>query len=152
MSRRIYDLHLPQLPEPGFLLEITMNNNKPAKQDNGSHYRYTYRVPVSSFNAECGELTIRLDPFRIASIYGITSFPQLTVLKKILCTGNRGAKSLRTDIDDCICALERWKELLDEDALLDKVKSLSKQAAGGMPPIDQSLIQWLDGKETFNGE
>ncbi len=74
-----------------------------AKPDAGAHYRFQYKG-------------INLDPFRISAIYGITNFAQLTVLKKVLCAGNRGYKDTVQDIDDCICALERWKEMLAEDA------------------------------------
>lgn len=86
--------------------------------DPGAHYRYSYKG-------------VNLDPFRIAQIYSITNFAQLTVLKKILCTGNRGYKELDQDIDDCICALQRWKEMRAEDtAQMEKVNSQVPAASG----------------------
>ena len=72
------------------------------KEDQGLHYRYVYKK-------------INLDPFRIAMIYGMTSFALMTVLKKILCAGMRGSKDYKQDIKDCITALERELELIKED-------------------------------------
>ena len=70
--------------------------------DTGKHYRFKYKG-------------IKLDPFRIAKIYGMESFALMTVLKKILCAGNRGNKDYKADIIDCITALKRELELIEED-------------------------------------
>lgn len=70
--------------------------------DQGAHYRYTYKG-------------INLDPARIQLIYGATHPLQGSIIKKALCAGNRGHKSLITDLDDIICAAQRWKEMLEED-------------------------------------
>lgn len=72
------------------------------KKDVGSHYRYEYKK-------------IKLDPARIAKVYGATHPMQFTALKKILCAGNRGYKDRLQDIDDVIGAMERWKEMIAED-------------------------------------
>jgi len=73
-----------------------------AVPDTGKHYRFKYK-------------DIKLDPFRIAKIYGMESFALMTVLKKILCAGNRGGKDYKADIIDCITALKRELELIEED-------------------------------------
>jgi hypothetical protein len=72
------------------------------KQDAGAHYRIQYK----GFN---------LDPFRIAKIYGMTSFPMMTILKKVLCAGNRGHKNYEQDLKDIICAVQRELEMIKED-------------------------------------
>ncbi|MGZ4975753.1 MAG: hypothetical protein ACXV8O_01275 [Methylobacter sp.] len=59
-------------------MDFGMNKNGINSVDPGAHYRYTYKG-------------IKLDPFRIGQIYGITSLAMFTILKKCLCAGNRGA-------------------------------------------------------------
>lgn len=71
-------------------------------EDTGKHYRFEYQG-------------IKLDPFRIAQIYDMKSFALMTVLKKILCAGNRGHKNYKADILDCINALQRELEIIEED-------------------------------------
>ena len=72
------------------------------KEDAGKHYRFMYKG-------------IKLDPFRIASIYNMKSFAMMTILKKVLCAGNRGHKNYQQDLKDIICAAERELELIQED-------------------------------------
>lgn len=73
------------------------------KADPGAHYRFTYQG-------------IKLDPFRLAAIYGMTDMAYMTVLKKVLCAGKRGYKDEVQDIKDMISALNRKLEMLKEDA------------------------------------
>jgi hypothetical protein len=70
--------------------------------DPGQHYRYEYKG-------------IKLDPARIAKIYGMTSGMMFTVLKKCLCAGNRGHKDYRQDLLDMRNAIDREIEMIDED-------------------------------------
>ena len=70
--------------------------------DHGKHYRYEHKG-------------VKLDPFRIAKIYGMQSFAMMTILKKCLCAGDRGHKDYRQDLNDIICAAQRELEMLDED-------------------------------------
>lgn len=74
------------------------------KKDTGKHYRYVYKG-------------IKLDPARIQLIYNATHPLQGAIIKKALCAGNRGHKDLLQDLDDIICAAERWKEMLIEDGI-----------------------------------
>lgn len=85
--------------------EITLNelNDEPTIEDTGSHYRFEYKG-------------IKLDPFRISQIYGMTSFAMMTILKKCLCAGNRGHNSYREDLLDIINAAQREIEMIDEDS------------------------------------
>jgi hypothetical protein len=89
---------------------------KPAKEkDPGAHYRYEYKVKLKPEDIERGFVVVKLDPFRIASIYRMTDFALKTVLKKCLCAGNRGHKDFRQDLKDIINAAERRIEMLSED-------------------------------------
>jgi hypothetical protein len=108
-------------------LEAAENKGKPlgilqpqmgAKQealDQGAHYRYSYTVKLTEADKERGFVTINLDPFRIADIYGMTSFPLMTILKKCLCAGNRGHKDMAQDLKDIINAAQRKLQMLEED-------------------------------------
>jgi len=69
--------------------------------DAGIHYRKEYKG-------------VKLDPFRIAKIYGIDGV-QLTILKKVLATGNRGYKDNTQDYKDIINACSRALEMIEED-------------------------------------
>jgi hypothetical protein len=71
-------------------------------EDAGKHYRFSYKG-------------INLDPFRIAAIYNMKSFAMMTILKKVLCAGNRGHKDYKQDLKDIICAAQRELEMLNED-------------------------------------
>ncbi|MGZ5029038.1 MAG: hypothetical protein ACXWAT_00765 [Methylobacter sp.] len=75
----------------------------PEVKDPGAHYRYSYKG-------------IKLDPFRIAKIYGMTDFELMTILKKVLKAGERGHKDKRQDLRDIISAANRAIEIIDEDA------------------------------------
>ena len=70
--------------------------------DQGAHYRKEYKG-------------IKLDPARIAKVYDMSSPMLFTVLKKILRAGNGGYKDYRQDLLDCINALSREIEIMDED-------------------------------------
>lgn len=76
------------------------------ENDTGSHYRFVYRG-------------IKLDPARIVQIYGCDNLMAGTIVKKALCAGGRGRKSLIEDIDDIITAAQRWKEMVLEDEALE---------------------------------
>ncbi len=70
--------------------------------DHGKHYRFTYKG-------------IKFDPYRIFRLYGITDPAQQHAIKKLLRAG-KSVKSLDQDIDEAIQTLNRWKEMLAEDA------------------------------------
>jgi hypothetical protein len=84
-------------------------------QDPGIHYRYSRTVILTQNDIDRGSVTINLDPFRIADIYGMTNFALMTILKKCLCAGNRGHKGLVQDLRDIICAANRMLQMLEED-------------------------------------
>ena len=71
--------------------------------DAGLHYRKAYKG-------------IKLDPFRIAKVYNLNGV-QLTILKKVLVTGERGSKDEVQDYKDIINAASRAIEMIEEDLL-----------------------------------
>ena len=56
---------------------------------------------------------VKLDPYKIVELYGITSMPIAQALKKLLRCG-RKHKSLAQDVRDAITSLQRWEELQKE--------------------------------------
>ena len=65
---------------------------------------------------------IRMDPYRILDVWGITHPAQQHAIKKLLRAG-RGGKELRQDIAEVVESLERWLDMLGEDAeAVDKVR------------------------------
>jgi hypothetical protein len=69
--------------------------------DSGAHYRYEYKG-------------IKLDPYRILDVYGITSAPQQHAIKKLLRAGD-SVKGKEEDIKEVIDTLNRWLDMLAED-------------------------------------
>lgn len=94
------------------------------KNDTGKHYRREYNG-------------IKLDPARICKIYEVGCILQSAIVKKTLCAGSRGHKDLLKDIDDIICAAERWKEMVIED-----IPDFGR--------IDHTMIRTKDIDETIN--
>ena len=58
---------------------------------------------------------VRMDPYRIFSVYGIAHPAQQHAIKKLLRAG-QSIKTLDQDIDEAIDTLNRWKEMRAEDA------------------------------------
>lgn len=85
------------------------------KRDEGSHYRKYFRKRVTQEDLDRGYVDIQMDPFRIESIFPLTG-ALFTVLKKILVAGDRqSGKSYKRDVEDCVNALERELEIIEED-------------------------------------
>lgn len=57
---------------------------------------------------------IKLDPYRILAVYGITHPSHQHAVKKLLRAG-KSVKTLEQDIDETILSLQRWKEMIAED-------------------------------------
>ena len=77
----------------------------------GSHYKFSYKG-------------IKLDPYRILLVYGLSNPAQQHAIKKLLRLGT-SVKTLEEDLDDVIVTLTRWKEMLEEDAVESTVLSTS---------------------------
>jgi hypothetical protein len=58
---------------------------------------------------------VKLDPYRILSVYGITDPAIQHAIKKLLRLG-RGENDADTDVAEAIEALERWQEMQEEEA------------------------------------
>ena len=74
------------------------------------HYEYSFKG-------------IKLDPYRILSVYGITCPAQQHAIKKLLRAGN-SVKDLKQDIQEVIDTLKRKLEMIDEESiwLIDKLQ------------------------------
>lgn len=70
-------------------------------KDYGKHYRFSYRG-------------LKLDPYRVMSVYKITHPAHQHAIKKLLRVG-ASVKDLRQDIEETIVTLKRWLEMMDED-------------------------------------
>lgn len=68
------------------------------------HYQFTYKG-------------IKLDPYRILKVYGISDPAQQHAIKKLLRAGE-SVKSFKEDIKEVIVSLTRWLEMLEEDELV----------------------------------
>lgn len=56
-----------------------------------------------------------IDVYRVLQLFGITDPCEQHAVKKILCAGQRGAKSHEQDIREAIDSLNRRLEMIDED-------------------------------------
>jgi len=93
-----------QLNIPHNVLYPTANTAvNPAVKPNdlGKHYRYSYKG-------------IKLDPYRILSVYNVTCPAMQHAIKKLLRAGN-SIKDLQQDISEVILTLERKLEMIEED-------------------------------------
>lgn len=79
------------------------------KIDKGKHYRLAYRG-------------IKFDPARAGRIYEITDPMLFQAFKKIAFAGKRGHKDRISDIEDAVCALNRFLEIEKEDETLYTVE------------------------------
>ena len=70
-------------------------------EKSGAHYAFDFKG-------------VRIDPYRILEVYGISHPAQQHAIKKLLRAG-RSVKTLEADIDEVIATLERWKGMIGED-------------------------------------
>lgn len=84
------------------------------QEDTGAHYRYSHRAKVSQADADRGYVDVKLDPYRICSIYQVGGGPREHIVKK----GLRGLRKGDTElglIKQLRDALDRWEEMVKED-------------------------------------
>jgi len=72
-----------------------------AADDSGKHYRFEFQG-------------VKMDPYRILKVYGITDPAQQHAIKKLLRAG-RSVKSFRRDVEEVISTLNRLLEMLEEE-------------------------------------
>lgn len=56
---------------------------------------------------------VKMDPYRILDVYGISHPAQQHAIKKLLRAG-KSVKSLRQDVEEVQMTLTRWLEMMDE--------------------------------------
>ncbi len=76
-------------------------------EDTGKHYRKEFKG-------------VKLDPARIALIYGVSHPIEIAIIKKALRSGT-GHKTREQDIRDIMCSCERWIEMMKEDQEIIKL-------------------------------
>jgi hypothetical protein len=81
--------------------------------DQPKYYRFSFRG-------------VKLDPYRIIQVYGIVNPAQQHAIKKLLRAGE-SVKSLVQDIDEVILALNRWKEMLEEENIETRLNAVPKR-------------------------
>lgn len=94
-----------------------------AKCIDGSEYGYVPSVGIEAPTMhippklkspyDCTYKGIKLDPYRILEVYGITHPAQQHAIKKLLRAG-KSVKNLKTDIEEIIATLNRWLCMLEE--------------------------------------
>ncbi len=78
------------------------------------HYQYQYKIKLTLDERDSGEVTINLDPYRIADIYGIGGGAREQILKKALRWGGKNQTEEEV-IGEIINACERRLEMIKED-------------------------------------
>lgn len=57
-----------------------------------------------------------IDVYRVLELWGVTDPALQHAVKKLLCAGQRGAKSPDRDVQEAIDSCERWKAMQVENA------------------------------------
>jgi hypothetical protein len=70
-----------------------------------AHYRYSFKG-------------VKIDPYRIFRVYGITDPAQQHAIKKLLRAG-KSIKTIDQDIDEVVLTLQRWREMNEEDKAIE---------------------------------
>lgn len=110
------------------------------------HYQFTYKG-------------IKLDPYRILKIYGISDPAQQHAIKKLLRAGE-SVKPLKEDIKEVILSLTRWLEMLEEDSessneiIANSEEELDRTAAIEALRAGRRIttLDWPDGEYLFLGK
>jgi hypothetical protein len=92
-------------PDPEFLRCNHCGNQSRKERRNNPTPNY--------YNKEIGG--VRVDPYRLALIYGITDHALFHAWKKIMRAGNKPGNKKRKEIKEAVQALQRWLEIQDED-------------------------------------
>lgn len=61
-----------------------------------------------------------IDTYRVCELYGVSG-PIENAVKKLLCSGARGAKDQMQDLKEAIASINRKIEMLEEDAGYDAI-------------------------------
>lgn len=80
------------------------------EKDLGAHYNLEFKG-------------IRMDPYRVLSIYNKITHPAHQHAVKKLLRAGESVKSLRQDVEEVILTLQRWLAMMDEEAAAEKEKA-----------------------------
>lgn len=58
-----------------------------------------------------------VDVYRVLALYGVTDQAIGHAVKKLLCAGQRGAKSQMQDVQEAIDTLQRYQRMVAEDGM-----------------------------------
>jgi hypothetical protein len=78
---------------------------------------------------------VKLDPYRILEVYGISHPAQQHAIKKLLRAGN-SIKDLDRDIDEVILTLNRWKEMRSEEREIEATNRRHQPPPDGERPFE----------------
>ena len=59
---------------------------------------------------------VAIDVYRVLELFEVVDPAIQHAVKKLLCAGGRGAKTMPQDVQEAIDSLNRWKEMRKEDA------------------------------------
>lgn len=63
----------------------------------------------------------KMDVYRVCDLFEVDDAALSHAVKKLLCTGQRGHKDFKKDIEDVVDTLQRKLEMMEEDDGGDKV-------------------------------
>jgi hypothetical protein len=87
-----------------------MAKEKPEK-DVGAHYRYSFTRKLTPAEKRSGQVTVKMDPYRICDIYKVGGGPREHIIKKAL-RGREKCHSEEELINELQSCLDRWKEMV----------------------------------------
>lgn len=74
-----------------------------------------------------------VDVYRVLELFGVTDQAIGHAIKKLLCPGQRGSKTVEQDVQEAIDTLMRWQEMRGEDAAREKVAAALDALCGKVP-------------------
>ena len=75
----------------------------------GEHYMNKYQRKLTSPIIKGIELEVFIDVYDVLDAFNVSNPATAHAIKKLLCTGSRGAKDWETDLQEAIDSLERAK-------------------------------------------
>lgn len=68
-----------------------------------------------------------IDVYRVLDLYDVQHPCIQHAVKKLLCSGQRGGKTVDTDIAEAIASLQRWQAMREEDVVRRGVPTNTSQ-------------------------
>lgn len=93
-----------------------------------------------------------VDVYRVLELFGVTDQAIGHAIKKLLCPGQRGSKTVEQDVQEAIDTLMRWQEMRGEDGRREKIADMHDQLMGMRGNGEQAAVRTLEQMGyTFNG-